>query len=509
MQDYVATGKYKSENISGNQFMLKEDREFFDQYGLTLERQAALIAEDYCYGQDNSLYDFIADLEEHEGEYVVNGALLTCSQGTKQTWKIKVDGVLMESVPQEVEENSRIRIEEREQSFGGLVPAGITDTLGGLRGEELLAGGGTENERELNIVSFGNCRFIAQGEELDEILKKKKLTGSKNKIIEAIKEGKGTCYCMMKLNEEWENLAIAGEYMTGQVKMPTAGIDRLMLGGSYMKFNGIEGINMLSILFCQFGGGIITALESGQNNYRNNFWTEEEMYILEHIGDSYAYENWSEEKKRCAEEIWQRFYVEAGYDVYFVVGIIGNMYGEGSCGLLQDTQRWGEYSNNEVEMERNKAIYSIQQAQIACLKTPDGMGIGMLQWSTADRKELLYGNYELFSLDGNKLSNEQLINAEIKTIKEELEGSYAYVYSRYEKLREGESLEGEKINLATNIFFRDYEAPGEYWHIEKSSYEIIEEIKNKAMQVEKEKDVSSIYKRNIAAKIAYEHFMEP
>lgn len=265
MQDYVATGKYKSENISGNQFMLKEDREFFDQYGLTLERQAALIAEDYCYGQDNSLYDFIADLEEHEGEYVVNGALLTCSQGTKQTWKIKVDGVLMESVPQEVEENSRIRIEEREQSFGGLVPAGITDTLGGLRGEELLAGGGTENERELNIVSFGNCRFIAQGEELDEILKKKKLTGNKSKIIEAIKEGKGTCYCMMKLNEEWENLAIAGEYMTGQVKMPTAGIDRLMLGGSYMKFNGIEGINMLSILFCQFGGGIITALESGQN----------------------------------------------------------------------------------------------------------------------------------------------------------------------------------------------------------------------------------------------------
>ena len=87
------------------------------------------------------------------------------------------------------------------------------------------------------------------------------------------------------------------------------------------------------------------------------------------------------------------------------------------------------------------------------IKAPDGMGIGMLQWSTAGRKELLYGNYELFSSDGNELSNEQLINAEIKTIKEELEGNYAYVYSRYEKLLEEESLEGEKINLATNIFF--------------------------------------------------------
>ena len=43
---------------------------------------------------------------------------------------------------------------------------------------------------------------------------------------------------------------------------------------------------------------------------------------------------WSEEKKKCAEEIWQRFYLEYGYDAYFVAGIIGNMYGEGWYGML-------------------------------------------------------------------------------------------------------------------------------------------------------------------------------
>ncbi len=475
MRDYTATGKYKSENIPGNQIMEEHEREFFDKNAFVLERQAALLAENYRSEQDDGLYDFIADLEEHKEEYVVDGALLACTRGSKYTRKIKIEGAQLECAVENVEENSRIRIEERDQNFGGLVPAGITDTIGGLRGEELIAGEEGEN-RVVNIVSFGNCNCEKMDKDLDVLLKECKLEHKRADIIKAIEAKKGTCYCFMKLNKEWENLAIAGEYMAGQMKIPVGGLDKDLMNNKYMQFNGIEGINMLSILFCQFGGGIITALESGQNNDKNYFWTDEELYLLEQFRDIYAYKNWSEEKKKCAEEIWQRFYVEGGYDTYFVIGVIGNMYGEGICGLLQDTQRWEEYSNNEVEMEGNKPIHSIQQAQIACLKAPDGMGIGMLPWSTAGRKEHLYGNY-------------------------------AYVYSRYEKLLEEESLEGEKINLATNIFFRDYEAPSEYWHIEKSSYEIIKEIKNIAVQVEKEKDVSSIYKRNIAAKIAYEHFM--
>ena len=264
MRDYTATGKYKSENIPGNQFMEEHEREFFDKNAFVLERQAALLAENYRSEQDDSLYDFIADLEEHEGEYVVDGALLTCTRCSKQARKVKIDGAWLAGELQDVEKNSRIYTGDRPQTINGLVPAGVKDCIGGMRGEEMRAKGEGEETGEVNIVSFGNCTFIPQGEELNKILLAQNLMHKKDKIIEAIEEGKGTCYCFMKLNEEWENLSIAGEYMVGEMALPKAGIEKALLSAPYMKFNGVEGINMLSILFCQFGGGIITALESGQ-----------------------------------------------------------------------------------------------------------------------------------------------------------------------------------------------------------------------------------------------------
>ncbi len=264
VRDYTATGKYKSENIPGNQIMEEHEREFFDRNAIVLERQLAIIAENYRFGQDDSLYDFIADLEEHKEEYVVDGALLACTRCSKQARKIKIDGVEFAGELQDVEKNSRIYTGDRPQTINGLVPAGVKDCIGGMRGEEMRAKGEGEETGEVNIVSFGNCAFIPQGEELNKILLAQNLMHKKDKIIEAIEGGKGTCYCFMKLNEEWENLAIAGEYMVGEMALPKAGIEKALLSAPYMKFNGVEGINMLSILFCQFGGGIITALESGQ-----------------------------------------------------------------------------------------------------------------------------------------------------------------------------------------------------------------------------------------------------
>ena len=97
MRDYTATGKYKSENIPGNQFMEEHEREFFDKNAFVLERQAALLAENYRSGQDDSLYDFIADLEEHEGEYVVDGALLTCTRCSKHARKVNYQKVKLDN----------------------------------------------------------------------------------------------------------------------------------------------------------------------------------------------------------------------------------------------------------------------------------------------------------------------------------------------------------------------------------------------------------------------------
>ena len=428
MRDYTATGKYKSENIPGNQFMEEHEREFFDKNAFVLERQAALLAENYRSGQDDSLYDFIADLEEHEGEYVVDGALLTCTRCSKHARKVKIDGAWLAGALQDVDKNSRIYTGDRPQTINGLVPAGVKDCIGGMRGEEMRAKGEGEETGEVNIVSFGNCTFIPQGEELNKILLAQNLMHKKDKIIEAIEGGKGTCYCFMKLNEEWENLSIAGEYMVGEMALPKAGIEKALLSAPYMKFNGVEGINMLSILFCQFGGGIITALESGQDSYRNNFWTEEEMYILDHFGDIYAYENWSEEKKKCAEEIWQRFYLEYGYDAYFVAGIIGNMYGEGWYGMLENKGGWKD------GLKGGSTINNLADAYSACVNTKSDFGVGMMQWSFFLRKELLYRNYELFKSENESLTVQKLVEAELKTIKDEFNNESDKYFTTYQRI---------------------------------------------------------------------------
>ena len=125
VRDYTATGKYKSENIPGNQYMEEHEREFFDKNAIVLERQAAIMAENYRSDKDDSLYDFIADLEEHEGEYVVDGALLACTRCSKQARKIKIDGVEFAGELRDVEINSRIYTGDRPQTINGLVPAGV------------------------------------------------------------------------------------------------------------------------------------------------------------------------------------------------------------------------------------------------------------------------------------------------------------------------------------------------------------------------------------------------
>ncbi len=150
VRDYTATGKYKSENIPGNQIMEEHEREFFDKNAIVLERQAAIMAENYRSDKDDSLYDFIADLEEHKEEYVVDGALLACTRCSKQARKVKIDGVEFVGELQDVEINSRIYTGDRPQTINGLVPAGVKDCIGGMRGEEMRAKGEGEETGEVN-----------------------------------------------------------------------------------------------------------------------------------------------------------------------------------------------------------------------------------------------------------------------------------------------------------------------------------------------------------------------
>ncbi len=54
----------------------------------------------------------------------------TSLKDNKGKRKIKVDGTELLSKPTNVEENSKIYIENRKESINGQTPAGVTDSLG-------------------------------------------------------------------------------------------------------------------------------------------------------------------------------------------------------------------------------------------------------------------------------------------------------------------------------------------------------------------------------------------
>ena len=441
MRDYTATGKYKSENIPGNQFMEEHEREFFDKNAFVLERQAALLAENYRSEQDDSLYDFIADLEEHEGEYVVDGALLTCTRCSKHARKVKIDGAWLAGELQDVEKNSRIYTGDRPQTINGLVPAGVKDCIGGMRGEEL-----------------------------NKILLAQNLMHKKDKIIEAIEGGKGTCYCFMKLNEEWENLAIAGEYMAGEMTLPKAGIEKALLSASYMKFNGVEGINMLSILFCQFGGGIITALESGQDKDISPNWQN-----IESVWN--GEEEWNDEQLKMAKYI-TTVLLSRGYSNEIIAGLVGNIVNEGGFGKFESSlyssgkpkylehmdsvHGYGSLASGQYLYDLGIEVLVELRKNGNCSDEKHMFGLGAVQW-TGDRGERLIEKYiETFGEDGIP-SKEECTQVEIDFMIQELENAGSDGYKKViNKCGQETSniMEGtKKVEIIAEIIMSDYESP--------------------------------------------------
>ena len=256
-------GKYTSDNITQNFLMDSEERDFFDTYASALEEQEKALAQQRCLDENSyELDQVLIGLEDMKEEYLVHRASLKCSNATLEEMTViytddSDNEEIITSNPQNIDEYSRIRINEvREYSINGLIPAGVSDCKGGMRDDR-------NEDQKVNIVSFGNCSLIKDGSKLSELIAGQDAQMKIDKIKNWLNKGMGTCYCFMKLNEEWENLALAGEYMTGS--MHYGGVEKVLSSKSYMKFNGIEGINMLSMLYCSFkSGGIISAVDSGQ-----------------------------------------------------------------------------------------------------------------------------------------------------------------------------------------------------------------------------------------------------
>lgn len=77
--------RYDVEQIQGAQFMDEEDRSYFQKFGDFIDIQSAIIAEQNGIEPDTEpvRFDWLMDtLPYNSKEYLVKGAVLTCSRRT-------------------------------------------------------------------------------------------------------------------------------------------------------------------------------------------------------------------------------------------------------------------------------------------------------------------------------------------------------------------------------------------------------------------------------------------
>lgn len=244
-----------------NSFFGGESEEFHTWCQSERRTQIERIAEEKDIEDEETLDDVLSKLIYLKNEYIVEGAQLTCSKCTKEPQTLKYKGKLINCNFENNNSRDRIHIfEERTEEINGLVPVNVGDCKGGLRDD-------TEKNERVNIVSMGNCSFFMEGEDIEEIIRESGCKSNPEEIVEALNKGLGSCYCFMQLNEEWENMSSrSADELMGRTRLPSAGIASILNTPRYMKFNGKEGINMMSMLFCNLGGGFVMALESGQKN---------------------------------------------------------------------------------------------------------------------------------------------------------------------------------------------------------------------------------------------------
>ncbi|MCM1251952.1 MAG: phage tail tip lysozyme [Clostridium sp.] len=520
--------KYDFKQISGSSIMSKKDIKYFKKFGNSLADQMEVVARESNL-DSQTMEDFeelinnINNLtEDNEKYYIVEGAQLACSAQINEEQTLICKNGEITSIPKMNVENekggteslSQLRIpEDRAATYSIRKPAVVTDAKGGIRDEIHKKLWEKENEEGLNIISFGNCPYIPDSLELGDIAKElynstpalkrsASIIEIEEKMAETIEQGYGTCYCCMNLESEWENLPTGFYLDEGKFKYVRTNKESEQLS------DRVEAINMMSMIFCK-RGGIITPLHSGQiiDKGIEDIFTDVEKKLKEKFPQTFDYDNWSEGQKSCARVLWERLYADGkgDFDAYFVAGMIGNMFGEAVCGQLQyeDDGVWEQYDNT---CHSGMIITNLTQAYAACFNASDNMGIGMFQFSNYDVKKILYGNYSEQFNEYGTLGIEQLINAEVKTIQEELNGKKEYVYSDYQEAAQDANNVGDVITFSTAVFFREYEVGSGYRKVDADTYLIDPSVWDEAEAAEIIEKVPSICQRVIAAKVVFEEF---
>ena len=221
---------------------------------------------------------------EESKEYLVEGAVLTCTNSTREIREIwdKVRGKKIkwgvgmmpsEGGPDSMKMYRKLVVTSNQGAdVNGLKNATIYDCVA-----------------EENIFGFGNCVRYPDSPEEEEILMR-----YHDEMDSVMIREEGTCPQLMKLESEWENYIIDGEYQT-------------------FGDDSQSGITMTSMLFCKHGG-FIYPVRSGQEPAVEGF----EMFLTEPDVNN------PEEVKRY---MWY-FFRNKGLSVECVSGILGNIVGE-------------------------------------------------------------------------------------------------------------------------------------------------------------------------------------
>ncbi len=189
---YHATRNVKTANERQEQ--LKKDTAA--RYGLSPEEDLdAFLAEEYQ--------------REQSKEYLVDGAILTCTNCTNKTVWIPVGMAEMEisvenkediniNAVQELEEDKvygKLRVTENpDANVDGLKYATTADCI-----------------QKNNIPYFGNCKRIPDSKAEAEIFIEMK---ERNAPMDSSERTEGTCKYLMKLEKTWENYEIGKSFLT-------------------------------------------------------------------------------------------------------------------------------------------------------------------------------------------------------------------------------------------------------------------------------------------------------
>ncbi len=200
-------------------------------------------------------------------EIIVENARLYCTKAKEGPQKLLYKGEKKEIKYTEGGRRRYLQLwEEKAVSRDGKKVAYVKDAKGGMRDDE-------EETEEVNIISLGNCTYIEEGRELENVIGERWGGKHEEKILKALEEGLGTCYCFMDLDKEWENIP-RSLYENNGLHVAGAGKDIVRFSEmkemnrrkreerlrgeaekaeSYLRLHGEEVLTGDSMLFCIFG----------------------------------------------------------------------------------------------------------------------------------------------------------------------------------------------------------------------------------------------------------------